>query len=513
MSVSGAEVPCVLHALPGRVRVHVPGWSGQGKRNVETVLRDVQGVQSAHTNAITGNILIYFDPLVTNEQAILDVVRTLTFDTTATPEDEPPPPPVVHERQGSSIRARIAVRGLDRHPSLAKQVVEYLELRYPGVRATASHLTGRVLVEFTEHEVELEDLVADIAELELPTVPGEDRPAYPLDPGPFIQSVTRTIGSSLGLGLLTARRLLGITEPLPGASGALHVASIIGILQGIPPIRYGLRKLLGRTGADLLINVPGIITLTLANSSLGLAVVGTESLRLFTEIRARRDAWRRHEERERTAPSSRPGAVIRLEAGERLPLAARTITGTGTAIGRDGFPLPALPGSVLPPGVQLYGGPFTVKLQNGGTFQPFTPLSRSTPIASPLYTRYLHVVGPLSLLYAAAAVLFTRSFEQMLAVLLLVNPRVAAIGLDGADIGAAARVLRAGVTVVGTRRHRPIRLPGFVLLDGARILTNGLEFSRALALTEEYDTSTLLTLATGVSAAARSPWGRIFKGN
>jgi cation-transporting P-type ATPase I len=511
MSIAVPERPCAIHTLVDRVRIHIPGWSGQERRKIETVLRETEGIRSIQTNALTGNILIYFDPAVTNEQTILSVVQTLTFDPTATPEEELVPPPVMRESQGRIIRARIAVRGLDRHPSVAKRVVEHIELRYPGVQATASHLTGRVLVEFTEHAIELEDLLADIAELELPEVPGEDRPAHPLDPAPLIQSATRTIGSTLGLGLFTVRKLLGSTEPLPGASGALRISSIIGILQGIPPIRYGLRRLLGRTGADLLINIPGIITLTLAESPLGLAVVGSESLRLLTEILARRDAWRQHEEREKTAPSSQPTATLHLEAGERSPLAARVIDGTGTAIGRDGFPLPVLPGSVIPPGARLYGGPFTVRLQSDKTFQPFTPAARPAPIAPSLDSRYLQVVNPLSLLYAATTALFTRSFDPTLAALLLVNPRVAAIGLDTADIGAAARVIRAGVTVVGTRKNRHVRLPGLVLLDGARILTNGLEFNKALTLTEEYDAPALLALATGVSAAARSPWGRIFK--
>ncbi len=510
MSVAVAEMPCTLHSLPGRVRVHIPGWSGQEKRKVEAVLREVQGVRRIQTNALTGNILIYFDPVVTDEQSILGVIQTLTFDTTTTPEEEPVPPPVMRERQGRNIRARIAVRGLDRDPHLAKRVVELLERR-PGVRATASQLTGRVLVELTEHEVELEDLLADVADLELPALPDEDRPAYPLDPGPLIQSVTRTIGSTFGLGLLATRWLLRSTEPLPGASGALRIASVIGILQGIPPVRYGLRKLLGRTGADLLIHIPGIIMLTLANSPLGLAVIGSESLRLLTEIRARRDAWRRHEEREKTAPSSRPAATIRLEAGERSPLAARVIEGTGTAIGRDSFPFPIIPGSVIPPGARLYGGPFTVKLQSNATFQPFTPEARPASTAPLLYRRYLQVVSPLSLLYAAATALFTRSFDKTLAALLLVNPRVAAIGLDSADISAAARVPRAGVTVVGTRKNRHIRLPGLVLLDGARILTNGLEFRSVLTLSEEHNTSQLIALATGVSAAAGYPQSRIFK--
>ena len=116
------------------------------------------------------------------------------------------------------------MRGLDRDPHLAKRVVEHLERR-PGVRASVIHLTGRVLVEFTEHLIDLEDLLADVSDVELPDLPGEDRPAHPLDPGPLIQSATRTIGATLGLGLLTTRQLLGFQEELPGAGAADGITS------------------------------------------------------------------------------------------------------------------------------------------------------------------------------------------------------------------------------------------------------------------------------------------------
>jgi hypothetical protein len=55
--------------------------------------------------------------------------------------------------------------------------------------------------------------------------------------------------------------------------------------------------------------------------------------------------------------------------------------------------------------------------------------------------------------------------------MLLVNPRVAFIGQETAALSASARVLRAGVTIVGTRKERTIRLPSFVIFDGARLLT------------------------------------------
>src|SRR5436309_4831142 len=162
MSVAVAEKPRVLHTIPGRLRVHVPGWEGQGKRSIETELRQIQGVQSVQANALTGNILVQFDPAVTNEQAILGTVSSLELNRADEP-DQPPPPPTVREKQGGTVRARIAVRGLDRDPHLAKRILQHLEGRYPGVRVGANVLTGRMLVEFEEHEAELDDLIAEVA--------------------------------------------------------------------------------------------------------------------------------------------------------------------------------------------------------------------------------------------------------------------------------------------------------------------------------------------------------------
>jgi calcium-translocating P-type ATPase len=500
----------VLHALPGRLRVHLPAWSGQGKLPLEMHIRQIKGVEHVQATSATGNILISFDTAKTDEHKLLTALQQLDIAAIQT-QANPSPPPTATERHGHTVRARIAVRGLERDPQVAERVTAHLKSR-PGVRTVkANALTGRVLVEFDEHEADLDDLIAQVADLELPDLPGEDRPVFPLDPGPLIQSATRTIGATMGIGLLSLRQLTGFTEPLPGANVALQAASIIGILQGLPPIRYGLRRLLGRTVADLLLNIPGIVTLTLAGSPLGLAVTGSESLRLLTEVRARRSAWRHHEDRVSHAPSAQPDAVIRLESGERVPLAARVREGTGTAIGRDGMPQPAAPDTMLPPGVRLYGGPFVLHLQHEASFQAFTPQPRPAPVAPSLFERYHRIVGIFSLGYAAISGLLARSFTRFLTALLLVNPRTAAIGVDSADLGASARVLRAGVTVVGTRTNRALRLPSLLLLDGVRLLSDGLEISGVVPLNEEEEATELLAQAAGIASAAGAPWGNIFR--
>src|SRR5260370_15165089 len=166
MSVAVAEEPRVLHTVPGRVRVHVPGWYGKGKRSIETRLREVQGVRSAQANALTGNILVQFDPKVTNEQTILALVNSLVTDASGEPENEPAPPPMVREKHGRTIRARIAVRGLDRNPPLAKHGVKALE-RHPGGHASESIHTGRRLVDFTDRIVDVKRLMARAADVKL----------------------------------------------------------------------------------------------------------------------------------------------------------------------------------------------------------------------------------------------------------------------------------------------------------------------------------------------------------
>lgn len=509
-SMAVVEEPRVLHTLPGRVRVHLPGWTGQGKRHIEKLVRQVWGVQRVQANPITSNILVQFDWTITNEQAIIDLVRTIEFETVHPPEKEPPRPHVLREQADGTIRTRITVRGLDRDPHVAQRVIAHLERR-PSIQATVNQLTGRILIECKEHEEDLEELLSEIADLELPALPGEDHPAHPLDPGPLIQSTTRTLGATLGLALHAGRQLLNTEEPLPGSSLALHTASILGILQGLPPVRFGLRKLLGRTLADLAFNIPGIISLTLGGSVLGLAVVGLESLRMVTEVRARQAAWRQHEHRMRHAPSSQPDAVIRLEAGERVPHAAVVLEGTGTALGYDGLPLPAAPGAIIPPGVRLAGGPFVVRLQHRDSFAPFIPTPRPFPVTASFHEHYLRILSPLSLIYAAGTALLTRSFTQTLTALLLVNPRVALIGHETAELSTNARVLRAGVTVVGTRKERTIRLPNVLLFESMRLLTDGLELTSALPLTDECDSAALLALAGGIAAGSGSPWGNAFR--
>src|SRR5205807_5447586 len=127
------------------------------------------------------------------------------------------------------------------------------------------------------------------------------------------------------------------------------------------------------------------------------------------------------------------------------------------------------PGIHVSAGARVFGGPFVLQLEGG---QPFLPEPRPAPLTPSFYTRYLRAMGPLSLGYAALTALRTRSLVRTFEALLLVNPRTAIVGLEAANFQAAGRVLRAGVTVVGTRPKRVLRQPDFLLLDAPRVLTD-----------------------------------------
>ena len=123
----------VLHATRGRILVHIPNWSGQGQRGLETRLRTMKGVLGAQANALTANVLIRFDPAMTSAGGVLATLGTFVRDGSDEGAPAPVRPHVVHDRDEHVGRARIAVPGLERNPAMVRQVVDHY-CRIPGVK-------------------------------------------------------------------------------------------------------------------------------------------------------------------------------------------------------------------------------------------------------------------------------------------------------------------------------------------------------------------------------------------
>jgi calcium-translocating P-type ATPase len=512
------DAPRVIHSLPGRIRVHVPGADPEA---IERRLAELQGVHEVRASAQTQNVLVRFDASETDEASIVSSLSPPRARRARSSDPAPAARPAarvvgaavkgvvgapkhaVREVGRLRRRARIAVRGIDRDPELARRAVERLG-RLPGVtRVTASQLTGRVLVEYSAHLLDIHDLLSQVTHLELPELAGEDTPSHPLDPAPLIQSTARVIGAALGLGLTTVRR--GVSGAPPGGRGA-QLAGAAGIIEGMPPIEQRVEQLIGRNATQLTLSGLTVVGLTFAGSPLGLAVTGASALRLMTTVRARRGAWRRYEQRLEDAEPAHPGAEVEIEPGERVPLCATVLSGFGTAISAGGEVVAAAPGERLDAGARLAGGPVTVRLD---TEPSFVPQPRGTPPTPTIYDRYLTALPPASLAYSALTALLTRSPARALTALLLVNPRAALIGAESADNGAAARILRQGMTVVGSRERRPISVPDALIIESPRVLASGLKLANVRG-TAGMDEAEVRRIAAGISAAAGSPWGPVF---
>jgi cation-transporting ATPase I len=507
-----AEAPRVLRSATGRVRIGVP--EGADARAVAEALCELGGVESASGSAHTGNVLVRFDPATIDAEALLDATARAAARAEPPRQEGPAPTPEPASDGGArsarrARRARIAVAGLERDPTLATLIVEMLEGREGIARVFPSALTGRVLIELAEDfegEVDIDEIAEELRALEPEWAAGEEVPRHPLERSGVVQGSARAIGAALGLGAVFARQALARRDQGTGTSTPAVIAGIATVADAMPPLAEQLEHALGYERKELAIGAATIASLTLSGGALGLVVTGAAGLRLLTEAQARRAAWRDFEERVSTPEAAIPGRTVKLGAGARLPLPGEVIDGCGTALAEDGRLVPVTPGTRLPAGSLLNGGAFEIRLE---TIEPISP-GEAPPAARTAQERYMEILPLLAAGFAVAVGITTRSPSRALGALLLVNPRPALLGSEAADHGASARALRSGATVVGSRPNRPIRRMDRVLLSSPRVLISGHELAHVVSIEKGRDTTRMVNLAAGISAAAGSPWGEVF---
>ena len=325
-----ADEPRILHSLPGRVRIHAPAISVLGAAALEEALGCVDGVRRAHASALTRNVLVEFDQERLDERGVLARLRSLsrrrkprsrspqtTQRATAITSVEADSPDSALQ---TSVRrrARVAVRGLDRDPSLSSRLVKRLSRRPEVLRVSPSPLTGRVLIELTGSTERLQEILDEIADVELPATDDEEIPAHPLDASAIIEAAATSIGAGLGLLLLFGRRIAG-SQGAPIPQGAGEVASTVGLIEGIPAASHRIEDALGHERKALAFGATAIIAMSASGNPLGLAFAGAAALRLLTESLARRQAWQEYEQRTREHPDAHPGAVTNVAPGQRVP--------------------------------------------------------------------------------------------------------------------------------------------------------------------------------------------------
>jgi cation-transporting P-type ATPase I len=76
-TTAALEEPHMVHSLPGRVRVHLPAWDTGSEGWVAYKLRSLPGIGKVNANRLTRNVLVHFDPSITDQEAILNSLANL----------------------------------------------------------------------------------------------------------------------------------------------------------------------------------------------------------------------------------------------------------------------------------------------------------------------------------------------------------------------------------------------------------------------------------------------------
>src|SRR5262249_60524753 len=77
----------------------------------------------------------------------------------------------------------------------------------------------------------------------------------------------------------------------------------------------------------------------------------------------------RYRSRSSAGPSAQSGRTATLDDGDRLPVSGRVKHGVGSQVDRDALPQPIGPGSELPSGARVFGGPFVIELDGSGSIR------------------------------------------------------------------------------------------------------------------------------------------------
>jgi uncharacterized membrane protein YbaN (DUF454 family) len=87
----------VVHSSFGRLRVHLPHWSGTQPEDIIAAVRRLPGVTHAEARSITGNVLILFEPRQTSAATLIETLPALRLDPLSSPPAQVSPLPVVNQ--------------------------------------------------------------------------------------------------------------------------------------------------------------------------------------------------------------------------------------------------------------------------------------------------------------------------------------------------------------------------------------------------------------------------------
>ncbi len=216
--------PRIKHALPGRLRLHVPQLTNREAQQIEGCLRRAAGVRGVWASPLTSSVLILFDPHVTGADQLLGLVRG--EQPAAVGESRPP-------RHWLTPTLRHALETL----AMLEKAQE----------------PARLLLEGATH---------------LPRLAA----APPAKPATPLEASLRAAVAALGVGLAGVQRLLGKSRLLAPVRGVATTAGFLALLGYFPFFRRGLRRILGPRRAELVLVAADLVSSALGGGLLGLGI-------------------------------------------------------------------------------------------------------------------------------------------------------------------------------------------------------------------------------------------------
>jgi cation-transporting P-type ATPase C len=343
------------------------------------------------------------------------------------------------------------------------------------------------------------------------------------------------LGGTVLLGLLGKRLLFG-AGVLSGHPVIVVITTTATLVLGVPFFRGALHSLTSRSGltTDTLVSSATLASLVLRESVTGLTVnwllnLG-EYLQTLTLQRTRRairallstgeeEVWVVQDTAESRQPLTavRPGDLVAVYAGTRIPIDGVVEVGTGTVneapITGESMPVFRNVGETVYAGTVLLAGSLRVRVTSVGTDTVVGRLiqrvEEAQELRAPIQTvgeRFSAQFVPLSFLLAGGVFVLTRDVRRAVTMLLIACPCAAGMATPTAVSAAIGNGARRGILIKGGTHLEAAATLDTVVFDKTGTLTVGTpNVEQVAALDTTHTPDQVLSLAANVELHSQHP--------
>lgn len=462
----------VRSAIPGRIRWDIPALRGRPRyaAAVEVAIEREAGITSVEATPTTGRLLVRYDGLQTAESLKTIVDKALSV----------------------SPLSSLAYEGRER---------SFWESNGKHPHSPAPHAHGH-----------------DHGDDELPK-----------------RMRNLVLGGSVLLGFLAKRLIMG-SGHLVANPVLFGISTVATIISGYPFLRGALRSMSRRDSmtTDTLVSSATIASIIMRESVTALVVIWLLNLGEYLQalvLRRTRRAIRAllslddekvwivvgSTEVEQPLATVRPGNLIAVFAGQRIPVDGQIESGTGTIneapITGESMPVMKNPGDGVYAGTVLLAGDIRVRVQLVGSDTAVGRLigrvEEALELRAPMQTigeRFSARFVPFSFVLAAAVFFVTRDLNRALTMLLMACPCAAGMATPTAVSAAIGNGARRGILIKGGTHLEAAADLDTVVFDKTGTLTTGIpSVERVISFIDEYTADQVLSLAANGELHSQHP--------